>query len=477
MDVRQRGSRGETRCSNPCTSNPLKEFPGIMFCDRKWSDRMRMVSGKVLKASTVWVLLFLAGALTAPVGAQPEVGSTVELRISVVNPLDREQRKEVRSNLPAGVSAGDVQDTGGMELRYDLSQDRYYVYGVVDLDPRQRRDFRIVMRDVWRLPEERLTEIQQQTARLEDLLRDTPYGEAASGLAQEIQADLRELRLEQDRHSIAAGARAADHIRAYHLNRVRLADIRNRLGQLENLSLGAGLDPGRLLGTLSHAPRPELEETDRDQEEYGEAVMIITVQNTSQEQSRTVTLRRDLPREVRLPDVLDAGGLEVGIDPARGGLVYVSRDELELEPGETRTFEVRLRDRWDIHGARLAALETAAVRTLERVRGMGEYPSVETFLEDVLAEIETLRAESAPDTVDDHYVAFFRAREERLDELAEKIGRVEATLRPGDREQRLGFDVEPPDVRTTWMIIYIILAFLGVFSLLFFLRWYGREPK
>jgi uncharacterized membrane protein YuzA (DUF378 family) len=35
-------------------------------------------------------------------------------------------------------------------------------------------------------------------------------------------------------------------------------------------------------------------------------------------------------------------------------------------------------------------------------------------------------------------------------------------------------DVPRPDKRTTWIIIYIILGFLGIFSLLFFLRWFGK---
>jgi hypothetical protein len=35
-------------------------------------------------------------------------------------------------------------------------------------------------------------------------------------------------------------------------------------------------------------------------------------------------------------------------------------------------------------------------------------------------------------------------------------------------------DIPRPDRRTTWVIIYIILAFLALFSLAFFFRWYGR---
>lgn len=423
--------------------------------------------------------VILAGLLMVAAGWMPRAGhaetrSTVALRISVVNPLDREQTKEVRSNLPAGIGADDVLDTGGLELRYDISQDRFYVYGLVNLEPRQRRDFQVTMRDVWVLPEATFTAIEAQAARLTELLGDTPQAATAAEKARTIQEDTMALRRRQARYSIAAGARAADHIRAYHIHRATLDEIRRRLGQLENLALGEGLDPGRLLGTLAHAPRPALD-PEEPLPDGREAVMRITVRNTSPDLPRTVTLRRDLPREIKPRDVLDAGGLEVAVDPSRGGIVYMLLDDLELEPAETRHFEVRLRDRWNVHQPRLDALEAVASRLLEQVRGMRDYPSVASYLEEVMADIQAIRAEPVPETLNDRYVAFFRARGERLDELAEKIGRVEAALRPGEREQRLGFDVRPPDPKTTWMIIYIILGFLGTVSLLFFLRWYGKE--
>ncbi len=438
-----------------------------MFCDRKVSSSAR-------------VPVALAGLLTVAVLLAPLAGyavttSTVELRISVVNPLDREQSKEVRSNLPSGIGAGDVLDLDGLELRYDTSQDRFYVYRVVNLEPKQRRDFRVTMRDVWVLPEETLTALEEQAGSLSDLLRDTDEGAAAVAKAQAIQEDMVALRGRQARYSIAAGARAADHIRAYHINRATLEAIRQRLGKLENMALGQGLDPGRLLGTLAHAPRPALDPDEIEQPNAGEAVMRITVRNTSPDRPRSVVLRRDLPREIKPQDVLDADGLEVAVDPSRDGMVYVLYDDLELAPAETRIFEVRLRDRWNVHEPRIDALEEVASELLDRVRGMEAYPSVASYLDDVISEIEAIRAEPVPETLDDRYVAFFRARGQRLDELAEKIGRVESALRPGEREQRLGFDVRPPDPRTTWLVIYVILGFLGVVSLLFFLRWYGKE--
>ncbi len=406
--------------------------------------------------------------------------ATVVLRVSVVNQLDREHRKEVRSNLPMGVAPEDVLELDGMELRYDVAGDRYYVYRAVDLAPKERVDFRVAMRDVWIVPDDEIALLSEQTQRLGTQLEDTEFGALGAEMAQAIAGELLTVSQDQQRFAISGGALVADHIRVYFANRAVLDDVRNRIGHLENLVLGAGRDPGQLVGTLENAP-PASQPGLREAPVYQEAVIRISVSNTSQEQPRVVTLRRDLPRELQARDVLDPDGLEVGIDPVRA-TAYVFHEGLELEPGETRTFSLRIRDPWNVHGPHIRTLRDSATRLLERVRAMPEYPSVATFLEEVLVDLDALRDAPAPTEVNDRYVAFFRGQGERLEAISRRIGRVETVLQKGPTTQRLGFDVQPPDPKTTWLIIYSILGFMGALSLLFFLRWYGagksgkREP-
>ena len=47
-------------------------------------------------------------------------------------------------------------------------------------------------------------------------------------------------------------------------------------------------------------------------------------------------------------------------------------------------------------------------------------------------------------------------------------------LTPLDKTTKYGFRAKPPSMKSTWLIIYIILSFLLVLSLLFFLRWYVK---
>ncbi len=50
-------------------------------------------------------------------------------------------------------------------------------------------------------------------------------------------------------------------------------------------------------------------------------------------------------------------------------------------------------------------------------------------------------------------------------------------LRPQTSSTKYGFKAKPPSMKTTWLIIYVILGFLALMSLLFFLRWYGGKGK
>jgi hypothetical protein len=63
-----------------------------------------------------------------------------------------------------------------------------------------------------------------------------------------------------------------------------------------------------------------------------------------------------------------------------------------------------------------------------------------------------------------------------LNVVEEKLRRIDGLLRP-IRRPKIGFDLQAPNLKTTWLVIWGILGFLGVISLLFFLRWYGRSKS
>ena len=198
------------------------------------------------------------------------------------------------------------------------------------------------------------------------------------------------------------------------------------------------------------------------------------MRNTSPTATRRVPIRRDLPAEIRTFDVLDAGGLEVGTDAATGA-AYVFANNVEIGPNSTRIFDVAIRDKWNIHQPRIPVLRKAADDILAIVRAKEGYQSVDEALAGLLAELDKIEKEEGPTQLDGVYVAFYRRQGDRLDAVEEQLNRIESALKPIKKTSQLGFDVKPPSMKTTWALIYIILGFLAVVSLLFFFRWYGTS--
>jgi hypothetical protein len=86
---------------------------------------------------------------------------------------------------------------------------------------------------------------------------------------------------------------------------------------------------------------------------------------------------------------------------------------------------------------------------------------------------------AVPAALDEAYVATERDRARQLAEAEERLARLEELFQPRTRPFIGPIPpkpvVRPPDERTTWILIWSILGFLFVLSLLFFFRWFGRS--
>ena len=187
-------------------------------------------------------------------------------------------------------------------------------------------------------------------------------------------------------------------------------------------------------------------------------------------------VKHDLPREIRIDDIVDAGGLDIKVDPARGGICTVIKEAVEIPANQSIVFNIKIRDRWNINGPRIEDLTQRATNLLQKIGDKTKFPEIYGMLEGILIELGRIKDEKTPQTLNEQYVAFFRDQTARVDLLEAKIVRIETALKQKEKGSKWGFDVKPPSMKTTWIIIYVILGFLAVMSLLFFLRWYGKGP-
>ena len=85
-----------------------------------------------------------------------------------------------------------------------------------------------------------------------------------------------------------------------------------------------------------------------------------------------------------------------------------------------------------------------------------------------------------PPSINDDYIRIYNSQDTMLDEIEKTVLKLEELLAPVQDRRIFDADIlktQPPSRSTTWMIIYIVLGFLALMSLLFYLRWYGKSKE
>lgn len=412
-----------------------------------------------------------AGLALLPLAAR---SATVTVKILAVNKKPEKQPVSIRQTLPEGATPDAVISLGELELSYDVATRTYYVHKQVELGPRESRVFEVVLNDTWVIPEKTLTELGDHAKALVASTKDAASAETGQKVGALVDEALKGITERQRAYAIGV-VKAVDHIRAYETNLKALDQVRKDVGVLENLVIAAGKDPGAILGMSLVAPPSDDGAGSRTDQVI---VIRIKVTNPSLTEKQAPTVRQDLPAEVGPTDIVDPGGLQVGFDAARG-VTYVYAEAVELAPQQSREFEVKLKNPWGGADARVEKLRTRVTELAETGRKTQAYDSVTNDIGAVARDLASLATNKPPATLNEDYVAFARRRTDQLRGLEARIIRLEELFHAHDNSQ-ISFsapllDVKPPSRQTTWRIIWVILAFLGAFSVLFFLRWYGRS--
>ncbi len=392
------------------------------------------------------------------------------VRIQAANTSDQPKAVPVRASLPARVTTNDIVNLGGLNLGYDVKSDTYYVSGTLDLAPREIAVREIEINDIWLLDEAKVSLLSDYARQMVSMLSSTAYASDSAEVASRVEIAVSEILQRQSENRISRVS-PVRHIQAYEENLNALQEVRSQIGELENQALASGINPGEtLLGDDRRAAAPRRE--GHRPASYGEAVVRITVMNSSSVQSRSIPVRRELPPEVTIEDVIDAGGLSIRYDP-KERLTVVYADEIEIEPQETQTFDVRIRDKWNVNGPRIDFLQEKTADLRMATSGRNRLAAIDNMLETSASRLAAVAAEQGPDTFSPAYISFYRRQADRLDAIESDLNRIDSALRPLDT--RRGFSIPAPDKKTTWLVIYAILGFLALISLLFFFRWFVKS--
>lgn len=411
------------------------------------------------------VRIFILAASTAA------WGQNMVLKITAANPAASTNKVVVRELLPPGIGKAEVLDPAGMELRYERTQNLYYLYVEEEIPPYGNREYDVIVRDVWTIPQERIDELRTQSAEILKELAKTDVKEAAAALKRDIDALLDKTVERQNRYKIGGAVTASVHIKSYEKTAEMFEKAREKVGELEDYANTYVIKLNRMLG-----PLPPLPEREREQGSAGTpGTFVVEIRNPARTDA-SIPVRKYFPPELGPEDFAVEGDLEVRYDSDREAC-YLFTTGIPVKAEESVFVTVTVANKWTINSARYAEFYVV----LTNLQAVGKVTKIE-YLQNratqLLSVLAGLRNVEAPAKLDDSFILFYREQTEALDLLERELLQLARILKP--QTKRRTFDseilnVQPPSRKTTWRIIYVVLAFLGVVSILFFLRWYGKS--
>jgi hypothetical protein len=206
----------------------------------------------------------------------------------------------------------------------------------------------------------------------------------------------------------------------------------------------------------------------------------VVAVNPSTEKSRTVPVRIELPQEIRPSDILEHGDLEVEYDSEKS-LYYVFKPDVALSPKQTRVFQVVVRDVWFIPDSQLHSLKAHTDILMSRL-AQSEYREAATELGNSillrLAEIETVQND---DTVSrKQRIGNYRRHLQTLEAVKEDLARLEKLLSftggipVPEMLEDSPLKSDAPSTTTTWLVIFLVVIFMGLLAGQFFFTWQRR---
>ena len=208
--------------------------------------------------------------------------------------------------------------------------------------------------------------------------------------------------------------------------------------------------------------------------------MKVVAVNPSSEKVQTVPVKIELPQEVTPKDVLDKGELDLDFDEERS-IYYVHKDAIELAPKETRVFQVSVRDVWFIPQTQLDSLKDYTNLLMGRLE-KSDYAATAKQLGDSIKE----RLQQIQTTQNDESlgrkarIGAYRYHLQTIDQVKEDLARMEKLLTfvggPPVPEmlEESPLKSDAPSRTTTWLVIFLIVIFLGLLGGQFFFTWHGR---
>ena len=235
-------------------------------------------------------------------------------------------------------------------------------------------------------------------------------------------------------------------------------------------------------------------------------VLKMLVANPSETESQSVPVKIYLPKEVSPKDILDLGDLKLDYDPETG--MYYVHDTVELGPGQSVTKKVEMEDVWVFTEEQLETFVNESKEMAKELEGgpyAAEAAALVVGIEEKVVGILKRQEETAANPRE--HIQAYRHGITLISTIEQDVAALQ-TLKldsgggegqgkglsgkgslsgSGDSNSRIALRSSSgaPEggaplgrsisMTTAWRIIFAILAFLAVLSVIFFMTWHRLQ--
>lgn len=208
--------------------------------------------------------------------------------------------------------------------------------------------------------------------------------------------------------------------------------------------------------------------------------MKVVAVNPSADKAKTVPVRIDLPQEIKPSDVLDQGEMEVEFDADRS-TYYLYKAAVQLAPKQTRVFQVSVRDVWFIPEEELEGLKSHTHLMLQRLEKSEYYPFAQQLSGTIVARLDEILQMQADESIGrKQHIGAYRTNVQTLKVIKEDLARMEKLLSftggtpVPEMMEESPLKSDAPSTTTTWLVIFLIITFMGLLAGQFFFTWQRR---
>lgn len=210
--------------------------------------------------------------------------------------------------------------------------------------------------------------------------------------------------------------------------------------------------------------------------------MRIVIVNPSSDKTHTKDVKKYLPKEIGMQHILDTGGFTIEYDQEQG-LFYALREKVELAPLETKSFELVLDDVWMIAEDALQKLRSDTERITEHLSDTVYFAQAEVVAKSVYSRLDEIdHSQHDMEITRQQHIAVYRDNLGVVDGIRKDIAKLEKILvavgGPPNLElvEESDINLKSPSSKTTWIIIFIVLLFIGILAGTFYFTWH-RQAK